>query len=26
MTTPGGVGKMYIDDIRLYRSGIDAVE
>jgi len=26
MTTPGGAGKMYIDDIRLYRSGIDAVE
>jgi hypothetical protein len=26
MTTPGGASKMYIDDIRLYRSGIDAVE
>jgi len=26
MTTPGGAGKMYIDDIRLYRSEIDATE
>jgi len=26
ITTPGGAGKIYIDDIRLYRSEIDAVE
>jgi hypothetical protein len=26
ITTPGGAGKMYFDDIRLYRSEIDAVE
>jgi hypothetical protein len=26
ITTPGGTGEIYIDDIRLYRSEIDAVE
>jgi len=26
ITTPGGAGKMYFDDVRLYRSEIDAVE
>jgi hypothetical protein len=26
MTTPGGAGKMYIDDIRLYRSEVDVAE
>jgi len=26
MTTPGGAGKIFIDDIRLYRPGVDAAE